>query len=281
MRRGLAKGLGTVATRHRDRRGARGGDAAGVRGFTLLEMAIATAIFGLLASGAILATTSWLQKQALDRTNKTLDRIESALTLYVIQNGELPCPYDPNQGTPGTFVSGCPATSGSASVGLVPYQQLGLQRADVLDGWNRYITYAVDGDAASPDWFFAPAANRLASLEALNPDASIQVLDASGNSCMAGGGPGPSVCAAYTVISHGESGRGAFMSYASPTAPRVSITEGGTANGAATAAERLNSPPAGTYGTPIFAAEHQGTANEKFGHIVRFRTSAQILRDAL
>ncbi|MFA7431312.1 MAG: type II secretion system protein, partial [Rhodospirillaceae bacterium] len=58
-------------------------------GFTLIEMSIAVAIFGLLASGAIMATSAWLGKQALDKTAKNLDKIESALTLYVVQNGAL------------------------------------------------------------------------------------------------------------------------------------------------------------------------------------------------
>lgn len=287
-----------MATGHRDRRTGRDGHsggkrhATGARGFTLLEMTIATAIFGLLASGAILATTSWLQKQSLDRTNKTLDKIESALTLFVVQRGHLPCPYDPAAAAPGTYVDGN-CTVGQQHVGVLPYRDMGLQRTDAIDGWNRYITYAVDtawtanpADVNPPTPFLSGGnLTTLAGLAASSPptggttgaDALLDVRDSDSEGgaedvCKPPASPAgtrAAVCAAYVLVSHGEDGSGAFIAF----------TGGGqTATPAGARAEAENAD-----GDEVFAAEAFTAApsDTQFRHFVRFRTPAQILRDAL
>jgi prepilin-type N-terminal cleavage/methylation domain-containing protein len=184
-------------------------------GFTLIEMSIAVAIFGMLASGAIMATSAWLGKQAMDRTAKNLDRIESALTVYVVQNGGLPCPYN-NTVTPPTALAGC-ATAGTpptlAYVGIVPYRDLGLQRADVLDGWNRYITYAAESDwtfvAGNQPFFNGGTLADLSQLTTAGANANLRVQDAGEADC---GAPAPT-CGAYVLVSHGEDGNGAFIGF--------------------------------------------------------------------
>ncbi len=257
-------------TRPRAQRGAQ-------QGFTLIEMAIAVAIFGLLASGAIMATSAWLGKQALDKTAKNLDRIESALTVYVVQNGGLPCPYN-NAVTPPTAVATCsdanPLLAAQAFVGIVPYRVLGLQRTDVLDGWNRYITYAIDSDwrffgTYQPFFDGSGALETLQGLATVGADANLRVQDAGEADCWA-----PSnqpACAAYVLVSHGEDGNGAFTNF---NGGQRAVAPGG--------AEAENSDIATNM---IFAAEaYDGTggsaADTQFDHILRFRTPGQILRDA-
>ncbi|MGC2856738.1 type II secretion system protein [Novispirillum sp. DQ9] len=270
----------------------RGRGAAGARqdGFTLIEMAIATAIFGLLASGAIMATSAWLGKQALDRTNKNLDRIESALTLYVVQNGRLPCPYDPTAAA-GIYVGANCTGAGEHFVGVLPYRILGLQRTDVIDGWNRYLTYAVDADwtgdpTAAPGgpFFSGTTLQSLSGLaEAAAPaggstgaDALLDVRDAASEGaaedvCKPAGAPAPTrtaICAGYVLVSHGEDGDGALLAFGGG--------QRGTTAGAR--AEIENSD-----GDDVFAAEAftDAPSDTQFGHILRYRTPAQILRDAL
>lgn len=235
------------------------------QGFTLIEMAIAVAIFGLLASGAVLATSAWLGKQALDRTAKNLDRIESAITVFMVQNGNLPCPY---LGAAGTFAGNC--TGAGHYVGLVPYRHLGLQRTDVLDGWNRYITYAVDDSwsddqtATNTPYLDATAGNTLRQLNNLPvPDAALDVRDATNQPCA---NPLPAAnCAAYVLVSHGEDGNGAYIGFAGARRPNSTQTS--------LAEDENNDDDA------VFAAEARA-ADAQFDHIVRFRTPGQILRDA-
>lgn len=242
-------------------------------------MAIATAIFGLLASGAIMATSAWLGKQALDRTNKNLDRIENALTLHVLQNGSLPCPY---LGTPAGTYAGGGCTGGTHHIGIVPYRDLGLQRTDVVDGWNRYLTYAVDDTwvddqttSNTPFW----QGTALRTLEQLRDrnapattgaDAAIEVTDGNGDGCLNATAPatpsGPQTCAAYVVLTHGEEGNGAFIDFAGAQRPNAA----GTA-----VAENENND-----GDAVFAGEARA-GDASFDHILRYRTPAQILRDAL
>lgn len=253
----------------------RAGRVQGERGFTLIEMAIAVAIFGMLASGAILATSAWLGKQALDKTQKNLDRIESALTLYVVQSHALPCPYDPEKAPGGYVGSDCADTTPAAFVGLVPYRDLGLQRTDVLDGWNRYITYAVDAKWAENGTTGFRSGGALRKLNEFDPDspylferggANLLVQDAAKAACS----PGQANCAGYILISHGEAGNGAYINFGS-------ATQFNGAGGNTVAAESENND-----GDEVFAAEAftDPPADTQFDHIVRFRTPAQILRDA-
>lgn len=249
------------------------------QGFTLIEMAIAVAIFGLLASGAIMATSAWLGKQALDKTAKNLDRIESALTVYMVQMGRLPCPYDPTTVAPGTYVD-CTDVAVNAYVGLVPYRDLGLQRVDVLDGWNRYITYAVDGQKADGTPFNGALSAISDNDGNTNPflvlasggtaDSEIEVQDGAGEGCKTPGPAQRAVCAAYVLISHGEAGRGGFANFnVTPTNPPASHS-----------VEQLNSPTVAGFDATVYGAE-PAAGDEGFEHILRYRTAAQILREIL
>lgn len=241
------------------------------QGFTLIEMAIAVAIFGLLASGAIMATSAWLGKQALDKTAKNLDRIESALTLYVIQNGALPCPY---LGAVNTYSGNC--SGATHYVGLLPYRDLGLQRTDVLDGWNRYITYAVDNfwaddQTVSNTPYFNGGSlitlNDMSATGTVSGNAALVVNDASGAGCAA---PPATSCAAYVLVSHGEDGNGAYTDFPGARRPNAP---------APAAAEIENADDDITFAAEAYDIT-TGTADTQFDHIVRFRTPAQILRDA-
>jgi len=117
-------------------------------GFSLVEMAIVILIAGIMmGAGLSLLAVKQAAAQA-DVTQKHQETIKQALINYLGKNRRLPCPADPTvtpitgaelrPTTPPTTLPPCTQYSG-----IVPYQELGLDRATVLDGWENFITYVV------------------------------------------------------------------------------------------------------------------------------------------
>ena len=115
------------------------------RGFSLIEIAIVLVVVGLIISGGLLGLAPVLQNSKVSQTNAALDRVEQALTVYVIQNGCLPCPADPGEldnatagqsrDTTTHYTTGCGAgvantacttANGDRTQGVVPWVSLGL-----------------------------------------------------------------------------------------------------------------------------------------------------------
>ena len=64
----------------------------GVRGFTLLEIAISLALLAVLAIGIMVPLVSQLQQRNVAMTEKTLNDVKDALLGFAAVNGRLPCP---------------------------------------------------------------------------------------------------------------------------------------------------------------------------------------------
>ena len=127
-------------------------------GITLLEVAIAVAVTGILMAGAIEINQRAQAQQQVEITDDNMDDIIQALSVYVETAGRLPCPADPaatgvvygwERGvTPadlkvdaGHFPTGhCDQTTRE---GIIPFVTLGLPQRTALDGWGHYCTYAV------------------------------------------------------------------------------------------------------------------------------------------
>jgi hypothetical protein len=96
-----------------------------------------------------------LDSSKVSDTNAKMDKIEQALTLYVIQNGCLPCPAAPAATVTGQAhdsadypsecgnAAACAPVSNARSQGPVPWINLGLSRDDVLDAYGNYIDYVL------------------------------------------------------------------------------------------------------------------------------------------
>ncbi len=117
------------------------------RGFSLVEMAVALLIVGLLLGGLLGSVGALEQRQRSARTAAQLEEIRDALVAFAIANLRLPCPADP--ATPDTVVGaglenaptsvGC---TGGAS-GVLPWATLGLPAGDA---WGRRFTYRVSAN---------------------------------------------------------------------------------------------------------------------------------------
>lgn len=144
----------TAFTRYPDR----------IRGFTLVEIAIAVFIIALLLGSILVPLTTQVENRNVDNTQRILDQAREALLGFASANGYFPCPASATsfgqEATGFNHATGaattCPATVGIAGVnnmyfGFFPAAALGFTPVDssgfAIDSWglspyNR-IRYAV------------------------------------------------------------------------------------------------------------------------------------------
>ncbi len=114
------------------------------RGFSLVEMAVALLIVGLLLGG-LLGTVGALEKrQRSTGTEAQLEEARDALMAFAVANRRLPCPANP--ATPDTVagagLENAPTAAGctGGASGVLPWATLGLPAGDA---WGRRFTYRV------------------------------------------------------------------------------------------------------------------------------------------
>lgn len=133
------------------------------RGLTLIEVAFAMAILGLLMAAALAGYRIYQQTRAQDVTVRHLDAVEEALGTYVARFQRYPAPMafrlaegEAGFGRAATMAGACSSrpptdaracraagTSGDVLIGSVPFQDLNLPAEMMLDGYGRRFTYAV------------------------------------------------------------------------------------------------------------------------------------------
>lgn len=115
---------------------------AAARGFTLVEIAIATMILGLLAVGIIGSLSQQAEQRRFAETRTQLDRARGALLAFVTTNGRLPCPATTASAGQEVITSAPTAnpTTCAAEAGLLPAVTLGMPDVGtggwVENGWN-------------------------------------------------------------------------------------------------------------------------------------------------
>ncbi len=143
------------------------------RGFTLIELAIALAIVGLLLGGVSVPLSKRLAEQQYEETQANIDKAMEAIVGFAMLNGRLPCPdiststtdnrdgFE-NQGASGGTTCALGANTGTinftnssdvngASWGDLPWQTLGLAPPANADAWNNRLRYAVVTNLATID----------------------------------------------------------------------------------------------------------------------------------
>ena len=181
------------------------------RGFSLVELTVALVIVSILLTMGVSALTVQLENATHSSTQKKLQIIKDALTIYLGKYRRLPCPDlpaaagnvagqgDDNRATPGSVTTTC-----SATVGTVPYIDLGLSRDAVMDGWENFFTYAVTSDALdTADW------TRSTAFAVGKPGKLIVQSRDPGNSAITTNLVAPEN-AVIVLISHGLNGLGAW-----------------------------------------------------------------------
>jgi prepilin-type N-terminal cleavage/methylation domain-containing protein len=176
------------------------------RGFTLIEMAIVLVVIGLLLSGGLLGLAPVLESTRRTDTNSKMDRIEDALTLYVIQYGCLPCPADGDFANTaatagrslddigGDYTTQCTPNTGCRALGgddVVPWATLGLTEADIIDGWGNRMRYSTDDNLVDTETDMVRSGSGF-------PAGTLDVNGTAGNAI--------TTAAAYVLLSFGPDG---------------------------------------------------------------------------
>jgi type II secretory pathway pseudopilin PulG len=159
-----------------------------------------------------------------EATTANFEVIQIAIVAYVAANGRMPCPANPTAANDGTSSPATPNTNCTYQSGVVPWATLGISPDTALDGWNRRISYRVfdsatgltqDGGASMTncDSFYPYGSPPTLPANGLCPDTHVnteeQFLNAKGLTVSDYATSKTGV--AYILISHGESGYGAYL----------------------------------------------------------------------
>lgn len=123
-------------------------------GFSLVELSIVLLIIGVVFVGFLTGIGSFQHSNNIKESQSNLSNIKKQVLNFGVINKYLPCP-DTDTIRDGlenrTSVSTSLGTFErcTASVGGVPYLDLGLQESDAEDGWSNPIRYAVNTDTTN------------------------------------------------------------------------------------------------------------------------------------
>jgi len=111
-------------------------------GFTLVELAVALLIVGLLLASTLMPLSTQLEVRNTADTRRALEQIREAIIGFAQMNGRLPCPASGavSAGTAGAGVEQYNGATCTTLIGVVPWSTLGVSETDL---WGRRITYRV------------------------------------------------------------------------------------------------------------------------------------------
>ena len=112
-------------------------------GFTLVELAVVVAVVGFLLGAFLVPLRAQIEAARVRETQRTLGEIRDALIGHAMARGALPCPDAVADGVDGAAPATC---TGAALAGVLPFQTLGVPRADA---WGRYFEYRVTEEFTS------------------------------------------------------------------------------------------------------------------------------------
>ncbi|AZL15820.1 hypothetical protein [Rickettsiales endosymbiont of Stachyamoeba lipophora] len=183
---------------------------AQIKGFTIIEIGIVLVIIGILIGGLLKASTGQLEITRYNQTLQKLQIIHHALESFVMINQRLPCPADASL-SPTNTNYGVENCSGTLSAGVamlpivtpaiidntiiggaVPYQTLMLPQETMFDGYGFKLTYVVSRGLTNINNGFDSEASGIIKINKYG--AFTYFVDK----------------AAYTLLSHGVTGRGAW-----------------------------------------------------------------------
>ncbi|WP_038465963.1 hypothetical protein [Candidatus Odyssella acanthamoebae] len=166
--------------------------------FSLIEIAIALIIIGILASLTIPVITTHHRFNQQKTTDNHREQIMAALAAYVLQYHRLPAPAPTSEGK---AIEKC--TKPAQCVGFVPFTTLGLSEKTAKDGYGNWFTFAVhpeltqtEAQTVSRGKYFCKVSSHLIKVQNLHTARNI--IEESEDPL------------AFVLISHGKMGNGAL-----------------------------------------------------------------------
>ena len=177
------------------------------RGFSLVELAVVLVLVGIVMTMGLKAVTSTLENAAYAETRAKLERLKTALIVFLRTNGRLPCPDNSGGLASGVEASACIANAVDG-YGIVPWVTLGIDRDTALDGWGNFITYRVaNGSPAGKNWTSKTTGTQpfdINELKTPTPALTIQEVNSAGSALQV-----VTTKAVAVFLSHGANGYGA------------------------------------------------------------------------
>lgn len=207
-----------------------------VRGFTLVELAVALFIIALLLGSILVPLGTQVEQRQISDTQKTIEEIKEALIGFAIANRYLPCPDTTGDGvadptTPGT----CPSFEG-----FVPWVTLNVAQGDA---WGNRLRYRVASEFTNTpltDGSCATSDGQLGLCDSgnitINTRSSAKVIQALASNVVA------------VIISHGRNGYGATSTdgTARASVPAANVDEAANVDSNATFAYRTRTEASST-----------------------------------
>lgn len=164
-------------------------------GFTLVELAVALTVVGLLLAMLTPSLGERIERLRLAETRQALADAQEALLGFAVANGRLPRPA--TSFADGTE-SAAPCASDAACTGFLPWQTLGVRNTD---GWQKLLRYSVTpAFANAPFTLTGSGSKKILSRDAAGNQS---YLVGSASACSTG-----SPCAAAVVHSAGKNNWG-------------------------------------------------------------------------
>lgn len=167
------------------------------QGFTIVEIAVALVIVGLLLAGVLGPLSTRVEQAQRQKTMELLEEVKEALLGFTAIHGYLPCPttqQDPNSPNYGLAATSCPPASLTddailpwATLGVSPTDAWGRPRTQASDPWVGYWRYRVDRN-------FANASSPITLCTPFSTFDALEVEDPQGHLMTASGPPAASIC---------------------------------------------------------------------------------------
>jgi prepilin-type N-terminal cleavage/methylation domain-containing protein len=193
-----------------------------LKGFTLIEMAIALVIFSLMIGAVLGVGNAQIASSRISSTKQKQEAIKFALINYIARNNRLPCPavaglapVAVGYGIEDNPALGCFNTNinvaGTVATGIVPWISLGLTDETATDGYYHRYSYQVVLTATSTTQETISGLRGAISTHTATPTVLPPAAgNNQSNNCAPVVGAYNPCSAVVVILSHGNNGFGAY-----------------------------------------------------------------------